>query len=83
MLCVGLSGAGKSTILALLAGETTDKLEPTMGFAIKAFNGPTATFHIKELGGAEKIRPYWNKYYAGHEALVRDSHSMYIPLEIL
>lgn len=69
---MGLSGSGKSTLLRLLAGEVVpDSVEPTMGFAIKAVLHREAIFHIKELGGADSIRQYWNRYYYGHEALVR------------
>lgn len=70
VLCLGMGGSGKSTLLALLAGETPHNIEPTMGFSIKAFNNSTASFHIKELGGADSIRPYWSKYYEGHDAIV-------------
>ncbi len=48
-----------------------DSLEPTMGFAMKTILHSEAIFHIKELGGADNIRKYWNRYYDGHEALVR------------
>ncbi len=82
VLCLGLSGAGKSTLMTMLTGEA-DKEEvseagappragPTMGFSITTFPGPTATLHIKELGGMDRIRPYWSKYYIGNEAIVRD-----------
>lgn len=70
VLCLGLSGAGKSTLLSILSGGDTIDIEPTIGFAIKAFLGTAYSFQIKELGGAERIRPYWNKYYSGHKALV-------------
>ena len=71
MLCLGLGGAGKSTILAALAGEDTNCIVPTMGFCIKTFYGETASFTVKELGGDEKIRPYWSKYFDEYEAIVR------------
>ena len=70
MLCLGLDGSGKSTLLALLAGETVHNIEPTMGFSIKAFITPAASFNVRELGGGDAIRPYWSKYYEGHDAIV-------------
>ena len=77
IICVGLTGAGKSTLLAVLAGEpTSEAVEPTMGFSMKTVLREKAVFHIKELGGAESIQPYWSKYYAGHEAIVS-------PIEII
>ena len=70
VLCLGLSGAGKSTLLSLLAGEPMDDVQPTMGFAIKAVLTNRSILNIKELGGSDRIRPYWSKYYSGHEAVV-------------
>ena len=70
MLCLGFSGAGKSTLLSILAGEATDDLQPTMGFAVKAVLTSRGILNIKELGGSDRIRPYWDKYYGGHEAVV-------------
>ena len=72
VICVGLSGAGKSTLLGLLAGEVLpETVEPTVGFAMKTVFRKEAIFNIKELGGSETIRRFWDKYYSGHEALVR------------
>lgn len=59
----------------MLAGETTHNIEPTMGFSIKAFITPAASFSIKELGGADSIRPYWSRYYEGQDAIVSDLHA--------
>ena len=70
MLCLGFSGAGKSTLLSVLAGEPTDDLQPTLGFAIKAVLTSRGILNVKELGGSDRIRPYWDKYYDGHEAVV-------------
>ena len=71
VLCIGLSRAGKSTLLSLLAGEPMeDDYQPTMGFSIKVVLTSRGILNIKELGGSDRIRPYWNKYYSGHEALV-------------
>jgi len=69
-VCLGLSGAGKSTLLAQLAGESAAGLTPTMGFSIKPVSTPSTLFHIKELGGSEKIRPYWNMYYSDVDGMV-------------
>ena len=89
MLCIGLKGVGKSSLLACTAGENTQgsDVQPTngervttppsevslfrcAGFSIKALLLSRAVLNVKELGGGEKIRPYWNKYYSGHEAIV-------------
>ena len=47
-----------------------DDIQPTMGFSIKAVLTSRAILNIKELGGGARIRPYWDKYYSGHEAIV-------------
>ncbi len=74
LLCLGLEGAGKSTLLATLAGETvTEEVQPTLGFSIKAVVTQRAVFNVKELGGGEMIRQYWERYFSGHNGLVRDS----------
>ncbi len=71
VLCLGLHASGKTTLLGLLAGEEVeDHPQPTMGFAIKAFISPSASLRFKELGGDERIQPYWNKYYTGQDAIV-------------
>jgi len=31
VLCLGLGGAGKSSLLATVSGESTDDIEPTVG----------------------------------------------------
>lgn len=61
VLCLGLSGAGKSTALATLVGEPWDTLEPTTGFNIKTLPVNDTVLNIKELGGS--VRPFWPEYF--------------------
>ena len=70
VLCLGYSEAGKSTLLSVLAGEPLEDLQPTIGFSIKAVLTSRVILNVKELGGSDRIRPYWDKYYGGHEAVV-------------
>ncbi|UYV72057.1 ARL15 [Cordylochernes scorpioides] len=70
VLCLGLSGAGKSTLLATLVGEATEGIEPTTGFNIKTLPLKETVLDIKELGGAENVRPFWPMYFAGQHGLV-------------
>lgn len=68
----GLSGTGKTTVLSSLCGEENSNPEPTNGFAIKAAQLDQVIFNVKELGGSDKFRPYWDKYYnAEVDGLVR------------
>ncbi len=71
LLCLGLEGAGKSTLLAELAGETVPEAEPTIGFSIKAVLMERVVLSVKELGGGPTIREYWERYFSGHDAVVR------------
>lgn len=66
-----MNRAGKTTLLTQLAGEplATESV-PTMGFSIKPCSVSTATLLVKELGGAENLRPYWSMYYTGQDAIV-------------
>ncbi|KAH8038570.1 hypothetical protein HPB51_001991 [Rhipicephalus microplus] len=61
VLCLGLTGAGKSTALATLVGEPWDALEPTTGFNIKTLPVNDTVLNIKELGGS--VRPFWQEYF--------------------
>ncbi|XP_035667845.1 ADP-ribosylation factor-like protein 15 [Branchiostoma floridae] len=71
VVCLGMSGAGKTTLLTLLQnGETTDDMEPTSGFNIKAIQFEEAILNVKEVGGAENIRPYWDRYYQHTQGVV-------------
>ncbi|XP_078252907.1 ADP-ribosylation factor-like protein 15 isoform X2 [Rhinoraja longicauda] len=84
VVCVGLTGSGKSSLLTQLCSESTDSIIPTTGFRIKAVPFQNAILNVKELGGAENIRKYWSRYYQGAQgvAFVLDSASSEDDLEI-
>lgn len=63
VLCLGISYAGKSTLLSVLTSENIDAIVPTVGFIIKDIRLPNAVLKVKELGGAISIRQYWHRYY--------------------
>ncbi|XP_064620544.1 ADP-ribosylation factor-like protein 15 [Lineus longissimus] len=69
VICIGLTKAGKSTLLALLAGESTE-VEPTKGFSIKALQFSDCIINVKEIGGADNVRPYWHHYYHGAQGVI-------------
>lgn len=70
VLCLGLTGAGKSTILAQLVGEAHSHLEPTNGFNIKTLPVNDTVISIKELGGSCRIQPFWECYFNEKNAIL-------------
>ncbi|XP_059398457.1 ADP-ribosylation factor-like protein 15 [Carassius carassius] len=70
VVCIGLSGAGKTSLLSRLCNEISDGTVPTSGFSIKALPFENAILNVKELGGAESIKKYWNRYYQGSQGVV-------------
>ncbi|XP_069138344.1 ADP-ribosylation factor-like protein 15 [Argopecten irradians] len=70
VLCIGLEKSGKSSLLAVLSGEKCDEIPPTIGFSIKALLFDDCIVDVKELGGGESIRPYWDRYYAGAQGII-------------
>jgi len=70
ILCIGLEGAGKSSILATLSGDDFHNIEPTIGFSIKALLFPNCILDVKELGGGDQVRPYWERYYQTFQGII-------------
>ncbi|XP_042580457.1 ADP-ribosylation factor-like protein 15 isoform X2 [Cyprinus carpio] len=70
VVCIGLSGAGKTSLLSRLCNEISDGTVPTTGFSIKAVPFENAILNVKELGGAETIKKYWSRYYQGSQGVV-------------
>ncbi|XP_050966286.1 ADP-ribosylation factor-like protein 15a isoform X2 [Labeo rohita] len=70
VVCIGLSGAGKTSLLSRLCNEISDGTVPTTGFSIKAVPFEDAILNVKELGGAESIKKYWSRYYQGSQGVV-------------
>jgi len=71
LLCLGHGGSGKSTLLAVLMQEDLEEVEsPTKGFAIKAAALSGVVFNCKELGGSQKYRKYWSRYYDENDGVL-------------
>nr|XP_054587629.1 ADP-ribosylation factor-like protein 15a isoform X3 [Nothobranchius furzeri] len=70
VVCIGLTGAGKTSLLSRLCSEGGDGIVPTTGFSIKAVPFPNAILNVKELGGADNIKKYWSRYYQGSQGVV-------------
>ncbi|KAM9098155.1 ADP-ribosylation factor-like protein 15 isoform 1-T1 [Sarcophilus harrisii] len=70
LVCIGLSGAGKTSMLSKLCGESPENVVSTTGFSIKAVPFQNAILNVKELGGADNIRKYWSRYYQGSQGVI-------------
>uniref|UniRef100_A0A8C9S7S5 ADP-ribosylation factor-like protein 15 n=1 Tax=Scleropages formosus TaxID=113540 RepID=A0A8C9S7S5_SCLFO len=70
VVCIGLTGAGKTSLLSRLCSEGTDNIVPTTGFSIKAVPFQNAILNVKELGGADTIKKYWSRYYQGSQGVI-------------
>ena len=73
VLMLGLDQAGKSSVLARLAGEEVRSLTPTRGFSIHMLNiagSSQPTFKVWDLGGGHDVRHYWPAYYSRAQAIV-------------
>ncbi|KAM7391295.1 hypothetical protein PAMP_021995 [Pampus punctatissimus] len=70
VVCIGLTGAGKTSLLSRLCSEGSEGIVPTTGFSIKAVPFPNAILNVKELGGADNIKKYWSRYYQGSQGVV-------------
>lgn len=67
---LGLDGAGKTTILyKLKKGEVTETF-PTIGFNVENVIYNDVNFNIWEVGGQDKIRPLWPRYFTGVQGLI-------------
>uniref|UniRef100_W5MJ94 ADP-ribosylation factor-like protein 15 n=1 Tax=Lepisosteus oculatus TaxID=7918 RepID=W5MJ94_LEPOC len=84
VVCIGLTGSGKTSLLSRLCSEGTENIVPTTGFSIKAVPFQNAILNVKELGGADNIKKYWSRYYQGSQGVifVLDSASSEEDLEI-
>lgn len=67
---LGLDGAGKTAIYNKLC-EIDKPLKPTGGFNTKKLTvNDVFKIDLWEIGGAEKIRPYWKKYLKNIDGIV-------------
>ncbi|XP_074600006.1 ADP-ribosylation factor-like protein 15 [Brevipalpus obovatus] len=73
VLCLGLSGVGKTTLLSHLVEEPighNDIIQPTTGFNIKTLPLKNTVISIKELGGSGSVRPFWDHYFGGKNGIL-------------
>lgn len=77
ILIVGLDDAGKTTLLEQLKGIygkkpgiPLDKIPPTVGLNIARVDIRRSRIIFWDLGGQERLRTIWNKYYSESHGLV-------------
>ncbi|XP_045422342.1 ADP-ribosylation factor-like protein 15 isoform X2 [Lemur catta] len=70
LVCIGLTGSGKTSLLSKLCSESPEEVVSTTGFNIKAVPFQNAILNVKELGGADNIRKYWSRYYQGSQGVI-------------
>lgn len=70
ILILGLDNAGKTTILyKMQVGEVVSTV-PTIGFNMETINFKNVKLQVWDLGGQDRIRPYWRCYYTNTDAIV-------------
>ncbi|PKU39514.1 adp-ribosylation factor-like protein 15 isoform x1 [Limosa lapponica baueri] len=56
LVCIGLTGSGKTSLLSQLCSESPENIVSTTGFSIKAVPFQNAILNVKELGGMYVMR---------------------------
>merc|ERR1719329_2012263 len=70
ILMVGLDAAGKTTILyKFKLGEVVTTI-PTIGFNVETVEYKNISFTMWDVGGQDRIRPLWRRYYQGTNGLI-------------
>ncbi|XP_045596742.2 ADP-ribosylation factor-like protein 13B isoform X2 [Procambarus clarkii] len=64
LLLVGLDNAGKTTAAKSIVGDPVEDVAPTVGFAPENLEYRGCEITIYDLGGGNKIRPVWAKYFS-------------------
>ncbi|KAF2152635.1 P-loop containing nucleoside triphosphate hydrolase protein, partial [Myriangium duriaei CBS 260.36] len=68
---VGLSSAGKTSLVRVLAGgEFTINSIPTVGFNMKKVTRGHVTLRCWDIGGQDRFIPMWKRYAPGSSAVV-------------
>ena len=70
ILILGLDNAGKTTIVKKLCGQSTDTVEPTLGFQITTIQHMNYKINLWDIGGQRSIRAYWRNYYEQTDGII-------------
>ena len=70
IIIVGMSNAGKTTILYKLALDEVIVTEPTIGSNVEEVQHRNLKLQVWDLGGQENLRAAWDAYYANTHAVI-------------
>lgn len=71
ILVLGLSGVGKSSILSTAkADKEKPEVKPTEGFNVICLQKPNMTLNIWEIGGSDRVKPFWTNFIQNTDLLV-------------
>jgi len=70
ILLLGLDAAGKTTVLDRLALGERRATIPTIGFNVEKVQYKSLSFTCWDMGGQQKIRRLWNRYYEGIDGII-------------
>ncbi|NXC19538.1 ARL15 protein, partial [Corythaeola cristata] len=65
LVCIGLTGSGKTSLLSQLCSESPENIVSTTGRMLPLFH-----VLIIVLKGADNIRKYWSRYYQGSQGVI-------------
>jgi small GTP-binding protein len=68
--CIGLDGAGKTSILYRMSMGAYARTMPTVGFNMEELSVAGVTFKTWDLGGQTTLREYWIHYLKAMDAIV-------------
>jgi len=76
IIMLGLDDAGKTTVLYKLKLGQIYSTIPTIGFNVENVQYKNIVFTVWDVGGQDKIRELWKRYYQGTQGIVFvvDSH---------
>jgi len=67
---IGLDSAGKTTVLYRLKFNQYMNTAPTIGFNCEKVRFGGSSFTLWDVGGQDKLRPYWRHYFTGTQGIV-------------
>jgi len=70
VLMLGLDGAGKTTLLYKLKFGGIITTIPTVGFNVESIECGQNKMNVWDVGGQDKIRPAWRRYYPNTHGLI-------------
>ncbi|KAF0724459.1 hypothetical protein LEN26_005561 [Aphanomyces euteiches] len=67
---VGLTNAGKTSILCQFKFNESAATVPTIGFNVETFKHKNVTFTAWDFSGREQLRPLWHYYFDDTSAVI-------------